>query len=64
MLEVVEVDVKQTVQQSITKCQTSASDLRSAAAQTQNPQAKKVFDQVAKTLDDCVQQCRNALNQL
>jgi hypothetical protein len=57
-------DVRSLVEDSIEKCQSSAADLRSAASQAQNNAAKNSFEQAAKELEQCVQKCRTALNQL
>jgi hypothetical protein len=57
-------DVRSLVEDSIQKCQSSAADLRSAASHAQNTAAKNSFEQAAKELEQCVQKCKTALNQL
>ena len=57
-------DVRDLVEDSIKKCQSSAADLRSAASQAQNIAAKNSFEQAAHQLEQTVQKCRTALNQL
>ncbi|MDW7652110.1 MAG: DUF1657 domain-containing protein [Bacillota bacterium] len=52
------------VEDSIQKCQSSAADLRTAASQAQNTAAKNSFEQAAKELEQCVQKCKTALKQL
>lgn len=57
-------DVRTLVEDSIKKCQSSAADLRTAASRSENNAAKNSFEQAAKELEECVQKCRTALNQL
>lgn len=58
------MNVRQKVQECIQRCQNSAADLRSAAAETENHQAKNVFQQSAQKIEECVKDCQIALNQL
>lgn len=57
-------DVRNLVEDSIRKCQSSAADLRTAASQAENIAAKNSFAQAAQELENCVQKCRTALKQL
>jgi hypothetical protein len=57
-------DVRSLVEDSIKKCQSSAADLRTAADRAENIAAKNSFEQAAHELEECVQKCRIALNQL
>jgi ribosome-associated translation inhibitor RaiA len=52
------------VEDSIQKCESSAADLRTAASQAHNTQARNAFEQAAQELEKTVQKCRTALNQL
>lgn len=56
--------VRDLVESSIKKCQSSAADLRTAASQAENNAAKNSFQQAAAELENCVQKCQTALNQL
>lgn len=58
------MDIRQTIQQCISKCESSANDLRTVAGQIQNPQAKNAAQQAATQIDNCVRQCRSLLNQV
>jgi len=57
-------DIRNLVEDTIEKCQGSASNMRSAASNTENNAAKNAFEQTAQQLEQCVQKCRTALNQL
>lgn len=57
------MDIHQTIQQCISKCESSANDLRKVAGQIQNPQEKNTAQRAANQIDSCVQQCRSLLNQ-
>ena len=57
-------DYRNLVVDSIKKCQSSAADLRAAASQVGNNAAKNSFEQAAHELEQCVQKCQTALNQL
>jgi hypothetical protein len=57
-------NVQSLVEETIRKCQSSAADMRSAAESTDNNAAKNSFEQTAQQLEQCVQKCRTALNQL
>lgn len=58
------MDVKTLIQQSIQKCQTSASDIRQAANQTNNTSAKSVLTDSASTLENTAKQMQSILTQL
>jgi hypothetical protein len=58
------MEVRNLVENSIEKCQSSAADLRAAAGATGNNAAKNSFEQAAQQLEQCVQKCKTALNQL
>ncbi|MDH7577393.1 MAG: hypothetical protein QHH75_06075 [Bacillota bacterium] len=58
------MDVRQTIQQCISKCESSAKDLRAVAGQIQNPQAKNTAQQAASQIDNCIKQCHSLLNQV
>lgn len=58
------MEPKEIIESCITKCQTSAADMRKAANQTTNTQAKDTLMQSAKMIDDCVNQCKSTLNML
>lgn len=58
------MDAKSLVQQCIQKCQSSASDMRQAASQTMNPQAKSILNDTAMNLENSVKQMQSIINQL
>lgn len=57
------MDLRQKVERCIESFRTSASELREAAQETENSQARNAFIQSAQKVEDCIQQCRIALNQ-
>ncbi len=57
-------DVRKLVEESIDKCQSSATNLRHAASKAENNAAKNSFEQTAQELEQCVQKCKTALKQL
>jgi len=57
-------DYRNLVENSIRKCESSAADLRTAAEQVENTAAKISFEQAAQDLEQCIQKCKIALNQL
>ncbi len=57
-------NVEKLVEDTIRKCQSSAADMRAAASGTDNNAARNSFEQTAQQLEECVQKCRVALNQL
>lgn len=57
------MDVRQKVERCIESFRTSAGELREAAQETENSQAQNAFIQSAQKVEDCIQQCRIALNQ-
>lgn len=54
---------KQKLQSCIQHCQTAAGDIRSMAADAQNP-AKQSLDQAYTSIDNCIKQCQDALNKI
>lgn len=58
------MDAKQLVQQSIQNLQTSASNIRQAANQTTNVQAKNILTQTASQAESSVKQMQQIINQL
>lgn len=58
------MDARSIVQQSIQKCQTLASDMRQAASQATNSQAKTILSDTASNLESSVKQMRSIINQL
>ncbi|MBS4021962.1 MAG: DUF1657 domain-containing protein [Dethiobacter sp.] len=57
-------NIQYLVEETIKKCQSSAADMRTAAHTTDNNAARNSFEQTAQQLEECVQKCRSALNQL
>jgi len=57
------MDVRNRVEMSLEKMKTTAEELRQAAVDTENEQAKNVFQQSAEKTDECVKQVQMALNQ-
>jgi len=58
------MDAKQLVQQSIQSLQTSASNIRQAANQTTNIQAKNILTQTASQAENSIKQIQQIINQL
>jgi len=59
-----DMDAKQLVQQSIQSLQTSASNIRQAANQTTNIQAKNILTQTASQAENSIKQIQQIINQL
>lgn len=57
------MNVQQRVQRGIENLEQGAEELRSAARETENSQASNAFILSAQKVEDCIQQCRIALNQ-
>jgi len=57
------VHSKQTIQSCIQHCQASANDIKAMAADA-NGAAKQSLDQAYQSIDACIKQCQNAMNQL
>jgi len=55
------------IQNRVEKCiesfRHSAHELRTAALETENSQAKNAFIQSAQKVEECIQQCQTAINQ-
>jgi len=62
--EVIRLDAKSLVQQSIQSFQTSATNIRQAASQTTNLQAKNILSQTASQVEDSIKQMQSIINQL
>ncbi|MGI6549372.1 MAG: hypothetical protein ACOX4Q_04915 [Syntrophomonadales bacterium] len=58
------MDAKQLVQQSMQSLQTSASNIRQAANQTTNVQAKNILTQTASEAENSVKRMQQIINQL
>ena len=58
------MDAKSLVQQSIQSFQTSATNIRQAASQTTNLQAKNILSQTASQVEDSIKQMQSIINQL
>ncbi|MFX4262523.1 hypothetical protein ACOBQJ_10005 [Pelotomaculum propionicicum] len=54
---------KEKLQSCIQHCQTTAGDIRTMAADAQNP-AKQSLDQAYSSIDACIKQCQDALNKI
>jgi len=57
------MDVLQKVQRGIESLQQGVEDLRSAARDTGNSQAENALILSAQKVEDCIRQCRIAINQ-
>ena len=57
------MDVLLRVQRGIENLQQGVEDLRSAARDTDNSQAENALILSAQKVEDCIQQCRVAINQ-
>ncbi|MGE5397155.1 MAG: hypothetical protein ACM3MK_06405 [Chitinophagales bacterium] len=58
------MDDRSLIQQVLQKCQTSASDIRQAATQTTNAQAKSVLSSAASSLEGSIRQMQSIISQL
>lgn len=58
------MDLRQKVENCIEGFRSSASELREAARETENSQARNAFIQSAQKVEESIQQCQIALNQL
>ncbi|HHX87286.1 MAG TPA: hypothetical protein GX693_03785 [Firmicutes bacterium] len=57
------MNIQERVQKSINNLQQGVEELRNAARETENSQASNAFIMSAQKVEDCIQQCRIALNQ-
>lgn len=57
------MDVRRRVEKCIENFRLSAGELRTAAMETENNQARNAFIQSAQKVEDCIQQCQTAINQ-
>lgn len=57
------MDVRRRVEKCIESFRLSAGELRAAAMETENNQARNAFIQSAQKVEDCIQQCQTAINQ-
>lgn len=56
--------IRQRIERCIDDFNNSSVELREIADDTENEQARNAFQQSAEKVEECVQQCRIALNQL
>lgn len=56
--------IRERIEKCIDDFKSSSAELREIANDTENEQARNAFQQTAKQVDDCVQKCQIALNQL
>lgn len=56
--------VKTDVEQCVKHCEQAFGNLRAAADQVQVPQARTALQQAAQSLQQCINNCRTALNQM
>lgn len=56
--------IRQRIERCIDDFKSSSVELREIANDTENEQARNAFQQSAEKVEECVQQCRIALNQL
>ncbi len=57
------MDVRERVEKCVESFRYSVQELRRAAQETENNQARNAFIQSAQKVEDCIQQCQIALNQ-
>lgn len=62
--EAINVDPRQKVERCIDSFRHSASELRTAALETENSQARNAFIASAQKVEECIEQCQIAVNQL
>lgn len=58
------MDPRQKVERCIESFSRSVEELRTAALETENSQARNAFIASAQKVEDCIEQCRTTLNQL
>lgn len=58
------MDAKSLIQQSIQSFQTSASNIRQAASQTANVQAKNILTRTASQVEDSIKQMQSIISQI
>jgi len=58
------IDIRARVESCIESFKNSAEELREAAEDTENEQARNTFQQSAEKVEGCIQQVQIALNQL
>lgn len=56
--------IRARIENCINSFKTSSAELRALAQETENNQAKNAFNQSAEKVEECIQQCEIALNQL
>lgn len=62
-MEAMCMDPRQKVERCIDRVRHSADELRAAAQETENSQARNAFIASAQKVEECIQQCQIALNQ-
>ncbi len=56
--------IRQRIESCIDNFKNSSAELREIAVDTENEQVRNAFQQSAEKVEECVQQCQIALNQL
>lgn len=57
------MQIDEKVERCIQNLRKSAADLRTAARETENSQARNAFIESAQKAEECIQQCQTAINQ-
>lgn len=58
------MEIREQARECIKKCEDNANELRQLAHRVPNQQASNMFSHSAEKIDQCIQQCKTALNQL
>jgi hypothetical protein len=58
------MEIREQAESCIRKCQENAGEMRQLAGSIPNRQAGQMFSHAAEKLEECIRDCRSALNQL
>lgn len=58
------MEIREQADKCIKSCEENARELRELAQRVPNRQAGNMFSHSAEKIEECIQQCRSALNQL
>ncbi len=58
------MEIREQADTCIKQCEENARELRQLAQRVPNQQASNMFSHSAEKIEECIQQCRSALNQL
>ncbi len=58
------MEIREQADKCIKECEKNAEELRQLASKVPNRQAGNMFSHSAQKMEECIQECRSALNQL